>query len=53
MKSIKVRAIIAILITVVFYFIGDNLVGATNDSIALAYVGAIIGGGCFWIGSRP
>ena len=53
MKSVKIRAIIAILIIVVLWFIGDNLVGTTNDSIAIAYVGAIIGGGCFWIGSRP
>ncbi len=53
MKNIKIRAIITVLITIVLWFIGDNLVGATNDSIALAYVGAIIGGGCFWIGSKP
>ncbi|MBQ8504199.1 MAG: hypothetical protein IJ491_07970 [Clostridia bacterium] len=53
MKDIKIRGICSILIAVVLWFIGDALVGATNESIALAYVGAIIGGGCFWIGSRP
>ena len=53
MKNMKIRAIITVLITVVLWLIGDNLVGATNDSVALAYVGAIIGGGCFWIGSKP
>lgn len=53
MKDIKKRIFFSILITVVLWFIGDNLVGFTNEGIALAYVGAIIGGGCFWIGSRP
>ena len=53
MKNIKIRAIITILIIVVLWLIGYNLVGTTHDSVALAYVGAVIGGGCFWIGSRP
>ena len=52
MKSIKTRAIFTVLITVVLWLIGYNLVGTTNESIALAYLSAIIGGGCFWIGSK-
>ena len=53
MKDIKIRAIVSILITVIIWLIGYFMVGTTDDSIALAYVAAVIGGGCFWIGSRP
>ncbi|MBR5305388.1 MAG: hypothetical protein IKU47_00510 [Oscillospiraceae bacterium] len=53
MKDIKTRAIITILITFVLWLIGYSLVGTTHECIALAYVASIIGGGCFWIGSRP
>ena len=53
MKNIKIRAIVTILIIIVLWFIGDYFIAYTNDGVALAYVGAIIGGGCFWIGSRP
>ena len=53
MKNILLRAIISIFIFAVLWWIGDYYVVATNDGYAVAYVGAIIGGGCFWIGSRP
>ncbi len=53
MKSIKKRALFSIIIAVILWFIGYNLIGTTDTGIALAYIGAIIGGGCFWIGSRP
>ena len=52
MKNVKMRAICSILITVILYIIGYSLIGVSDVCIALAYVGAIVGGGCFWIGSK-
>ena len=53
MKNIFLRVIIAILIIVILFFIGNYLIGSNETSCALSYVGAIVGGGSFWIGSRP
>ncbi len=52
MNDIKIRAIISFVLAVVIFFVGGFI--ASNDtSVGLAFLAAIIGGGCFWIGSRP
>ncbi len=52
MNDIKKRGIISIVLAVVIFFVGAFI--ASNDiSVGLAFLAAIIGGGCFWMGSRP
>ena len=56
MKKIKLRALISILTTIITfitgYFLLDSMIAIGDICIALIYVGAIIAGGCFWIGSK-
>ncbi len=56
MKNIKLRALISILITIITfitgYFLLDSMIAIGDVCIALIYVGAIMAGGCFWIGSK-
>lgn len=51
MENIKIRAIISIAIILVIWLIGDSFVYSPDGGAF--YIAAIIGGGCFWIGSRP
>ena len=56
MKNTKVRAMVSILITIITFFVGyvviNSMIAIGDICIALIYVGAIIAGGCFWIGSK-
>ena len=56
MKNIKVRAIVSVLIAIITFIVGyivlNSMIAIGDICIALIYVGAIIAGGCFWIGSK-
>ena len=56
MKNIKLRILISVLITIISfwggYFLLDSMIAIGDICIALIYVGAIIAGGSFWIGSK-
>lgn len=56
MKNIKLRILISILIIIISfwggYFLLDSMIAIGDICIALIYVGAIIAGGSFWIGSN-
>lgn len=57
MHNVIARVILSIvvmcLIWIVGYLVINHMIAIENVSIALIYVGGVIGGGCFWIGSRP
>ena len=56
MKNIKVRAIVSVLVTIITFIIGcivlNSMIAIGDICMGLIYVGAIIAGGCFWIGSK-
>lgn len=57
MHNMIARAVLSIvvmfLIWIVGYLVIHHMIAIEDISIALIYVGGVIGGGCFWIGSRP
>ena len=56
MKNSKVRAIVSVLVAFITFIIGyivlNSLIAIGDICMGLIYVGAIIAGGCFWIGSK-
>ena len=57
MKNMVIRAVISAAAAILVYLIGYYGIGsviATDDiSIGLIFIGAVLAGGCVWIGSRP
>lgn len=57
MHNMIARAVLSIvvmfLIWIVGYLVIHHMIAIEDVSNALIYVGGVIGGGCFWIGSRP
>lgn len=57
MKNMIIRAVISAAAAILVYLIGYYGIGsviATDDiSIGLIFIGAVLAGGCVWIGSRP
>ena len=56
MKNTKVRAIVSVLVAIITFIVGyivlNSMIAIGDICMGVIYVGAIIAGGCFWIGSK-
>lgn len=51
MKNKLIRAVIAVFIGIIIYFIGEALANSDVE-MGLAYVAGVLGAGLYWIGSK-
>lgn len=55
MKNTVGRALISVAVFIIIYFLSGPMIGWTNYDMYLKgieYLAAVIGAGCFWIGSN-
>lgn len=56
MKQTLIRAIISIAVFAAIYLLSGSIIGWTGYDMYLRgieFLAAVIGAGCYWIGSRP
>ena len=56
MKQTRIRAIVSIAVFAAIYLLSGPVIGWTGYDMYLRgieFLAAVIGAGCYWIGSRP